>query len=761
VRIPPSLRRVRLGTILALLLLVTLVPLGLFAGWLVYNSWLQQQAVVNEQNVQRARAASVAIDQEVQSTIAALNALAILVPIDPLDLKPFHDAAASMLEVNRGWQAVRLVEPNANVVVNTAVPFGQPSKLVSDDWVRTVRSSKRPTVSAAARDPETGQLFISVAVPVIREGQLWYILSARIPTSEFSDILKRQQAPPDGVLALLDSDLTLIARTRSEDLYLGRKPTEDFIVALKSAPEGARRSRLLEGVPSFSSWSKSPLTGWTLALGLPAATVDGPILRSLLMLVTVGVSILGAGLILTIIVRWRIVRALVAAVAASRGVARGAPLPEWTSRITEFSDLADGLQDAATILDRRLAERDDAEQKRERVAGDLERALTREHSARRTAEMMSRAKDEFVATVSHELRTPLNAIFGWVAMMKMGALDAAGQAKALDVIDRNTRMQAQLIEDLLDMARVIRGTVRLEMHPIDLADVIESAADAVKPAADARKITIRIDARAGLATVSGDSARLQQVIWNLLSNSIKFSKAGAAVQITLKRDENDAEVSVEDTGAGIDPAFLPHVFDRFRQERSDVTREHSGLGLGLSLARHLVELHGGTVTAASGGKDRGSIFTVRLPLLGGAEQQKTSAERQLQSSEVPPNALQHLNILEVDDDVDARDLVAAVLRRAGAEVTTAASVQEALGLLEARTPDVVVTDIAMPHATGFDLVRHLRSDARWCEIPVIALTAYARAEDRAQALQLGFTAHLGKPFAPRALVALVAEVGRK
>lgn len=760
-RIPPPVRRVRLGTILALLLLVTLVPLGLFAGWLVFSSWQQQQAVVNEQNVQRARAASVAIDQEVQSTIAALKALANLTAIDPSNLMPFHDAAASMLEVNRAWQAVRLVEPNAHVLVDTAVPFGQPSKLVSDDWVRAVRSTMRPAVSSGARDPVTGQLFVSVAVPVTRDGHLSYVLSARILTSELREILRRQQAPPDGVLALLDSNLTLIARTRSEDIYLGRKPTDDFVAALKTSREGARRSRLLEGVPAYSAWSQSSLTGWTVGLGLPASGVDGPILRSLLMLVTVGVSILGAGLILTIIVRWRIVRALVSAVAASRGVARGTPLPEWTSRITEFNDLADGLRDAGTILERRLQERDEAEQKRERVAGDLERALTREHAARRTAEMMSRAKDEFVATVSHELRTPLNAIYGWVAMLRMGALDAAGQAKALEVIDRNTRVQAQLIDDLLDMARVIRGTVRLEMHPVDVATVIESAVDAMKPAADARRVTIGLEASPGVACVSGDASRLQQVFWNLLSNSIKFSEAGDEVHVALRQDADDAVVTVRDTGAGIDPAFLPHVFDRFRQEKSGVTREHAGLGLGLSLVRHLVELHGGTVTAESGGKSRGSTFTVRLPLIGAQAREESLADLESQAPDVLPNALEHLYILAVDDDPDARELVTAVLTRAGAEVTSVASVREAIASIDGRPPDVVITDIAMPHATGFDLVRELRADPRWSEIPIVALTAYARAEDRAQALALGLTAHMGKPFAPRALIALVAEVGRK
>jgi PAS domain S-box-containing protein len=897
-------RRIRLGTILALLLLVTIVPLGLFAGNLILTSRQQQQDLVNRQNVERARAVSVAVDREVQSTITALRALAALGRLDAADLRPFYDGATAILRLQPGWQAVRLVDPGARVLMNTGVPFGEPSALVNDDWVRAVRDTRRPAVSVLRRDPATGQYFVSIGVPVLENDQVRYALGARILASELSAVLQRQQAPAGGVVALMDAELTIMARTRAEDVYLGRKPSADFAVAIMSAPEGALRSRLLEGTPSFSAWSRSDLTGWTVGLGLPAAAVDGPILRSLALLVTVGILILGGGLLLAFLVRWRVVRTQVAAVAAARALARGEPTAPWGSRVTEFNDLAEGLRDAGAILEQRLKERDEAERERARAASELERALAREHAsrvagernearllvtlrsigdaviatdasgritmlnavaqtltgwsetdaigtsidtvfvtldertrrpnpaplariaatggghtlpskailvarggreipigdsaspiqtadgtllgivvvfrdttaerdaerqraaalereqtARRTAEALSRAKDEFVATVSHELRTPLNAIFGWVAMLRIGALDADGQAKALAVIERNTRVQAQLIEDLLDMARVIRGTVRLEMLPVDLAAVVESAVDAVKPAADARRVTVRVHVPRGVAYVSGDASRLQQIAMNLLSNAIKFSNTGGDVDVTLETQGDDALLRVRDTGAGIDPAFLPHVFERFRQEASDVTREHAGLGLGLSLVRHLVELHGGTVSAESTGKAQGSTFTVRLPLIGvPAEQQVTPDSAPAQ--EVVAPSLQDLYVLAVDDDPDARELVMTVLRQAGADVTVAPSVPDAISAIAARAPDVVIADIAMPRATGYDLVQQLRTTPSWCKIPVIALTAYARAEDRAEALSLGFTAHLGKPFSPRALVALVAEVGR-
>ncbi|HET7221227.1 MAG TPA: ATP-binding protein [Vicinamibacterales bacterium] len=908
-------RRVRLGTILVLLVLVTTVPLGLFAAHLIYTSWRQQNDQLNQQNEGRAHAIAAAIDREVQNTIAQLNIISSLEPIDAGDVRAFYDVAAKVVRQRSGWQSLRLVDPAATVVFDTALPYGSPATLVNDDWVKSIRDGHPFAVSTVRRDPASGSPFVSIGVPVIRGGRLRFILGARVLASEFSEILRRQTAPPGGVATLLDSDLTIMARTRAEDVYLLKRPTDQFAAAIRAAHAGTIRSTMLEGMRSYSAWHTSPVTGWTIGLGRPADDIDGPLWWSLGALIAVMMTLLGSGLVLAVLVSRRIVRAQVGAVATARALARGERAAPMGSTVAEFNDLAIGLRDAAAILDQRLRERDAAEAEHARAtetlaktAADLERALireqaaraagernearltvtlrsigdaviatdaqgrvtmvnpvaqaltgwpeadaigehidtvfetvdehtrrpnpspmarvlandaatpfsanavlmardgrdipigdscaamrsadgallgvvvvfrdvtsdrdaerqraaalAREQAARRTAETLSRAKDEFVATVSHELRTPLNAIYGWVAMLKMGSLDAAGQAKALDVIDRNTRVQAQLIEDLLDMARVIRGTVRLEMHPVDLAVALESALDAVKPAADARRVTMRVDAPRGIALVSGDSSRLQQIAWNLLSNSIKFSEAGDEVDVRLSTEDNDAVLRVHDTGTGIDPAFLPHVFDRFRQETSDVTREHAGLGLGLSLVRHLAELHGGTVTAESEGKDLGSTFTVRLPLIGaraGAAADFESADAAM-TQDVKPDALKDLQIVVVDDDPDARELIGTVLRQAGAEVRAAASVREAIELLETNRPDIVITDIAMPHATGFDLVKHMHEDPRWSEIPVIAVTAYARAEDRAQALALGFHAHVGKPFSPRALVAVAAELARR
>jgi PAS domain S-box-containing protein len=898
--------KIRFGTILALLVLVTVVPLGLFAGRLILVLWQQQLDMVNRQSVERAHAIAITIDQEVQKTITALNVLATLERIEG-DFEDFYDAAARMVPAQPGWQSVQLLEPSSTVLLDTSVAFGQtPLPLDVGDLIKKIKATGGPAASPARKDPRTGQWTVRIGVPVTSGGRLRYVVCANVLTAEFSDVLRRQKTPPDSVLSLLDDNLTIMARSRSEEIYLGGRPTPDFEQAIRSSPEGSRRSQMLEGTPSYAAYSRSPMTGWTVGLGLPRETVDGPIRESLKSLVRVGGALLGSGIFLAFLVRRRVVRAQVAALDAARALARGETVAMPQSAVVEFDALANGLREAAAISEQRLRERDQAEQARGLAAENLERALAREHAARvagernearlsvtlqsigdaviatdadglvtvlnpvaqaltgwsegdaigspidkvfatldertrepranpltaldeggarsadallvaksgrelpigdsaapirtpdgtllgivvvfrdvtaernaerhrtsilereqaarQTAEALSRAKDEFVATVSHELRTPLNAIFGWVAMLKLGSLDADGRGKALDVIDRNTRLQAQLIEDLLDMARVIRGTVRLEMQPVDLAAVVDLAADTVKPAADVRRVRMTVHSPRGVALVSGDPSRLQQIVWNLLSNSIKFSAAGADVNVRLEQDGDDAVLRVRDTGIGIDQNFLPYVFERFRQESSDVTREHAGLGLGLSLVRHLVELHGGSVSAASEGKTKGAAFTVRLPLLGARAAPGAAtdqASETLTSEALYSTQLQGLGMLLVDDDPEARELLAVVFGQAGARVSAAGSVNEAIAMVEAAAPDIVLTDIAMPHATGFDLLRELRGDPRWAGIPVIAVTAYARSEDRVQALSAGFNAHVAKPLSPRALVAMVAELARR
>jgi len=375
-------------------------------------------------------------------------------------------------------------------------------------------------------------------------------------------------------------------------------------------------------------------------------------------------------------------------------------------------------------------------------------------------------KDEFLGMVSHELRTPLNAILGWARMLGSSALPPDRVRHGIATIERNAAALTDIIDDLLDVSRIVAGTLQLTPQPIDLAVVAQSALETVRPLATARKVRVTFSPDPHpVETVNGDAGRLEQVIWNLLANAIKFTPVGGSVDLVIASSHGHMEVRVADTGQGISPAFLPHVFERFRQAEGATTRRHTGLGLGLAIVRQIVELHGGTVQAASQGEGRGATFTVRLPISSGEPAAEAAPpERRPRASTVTPmpalSRLDALRILVVDDNTDGRALTSLVLTQAGADVRAAASVREALQMLEAERPDVLVSDIGLPDEDGLGLIRHIRQAEAECGgfIPAVALTGYARAEDRDRSLTAGFQAHVSKPVDPAELAAAIATL---
>jgi signal transduction histidine kinase/CheY-like chemotaxis protein len=403
----------------------------------------------------------------------------------------------------------------------------------------------------------------------------------------------------------------------------------------------------------------------------------------------------------------------------------------------------------------------------ERKRAELERSqlLARECEARTEAEAASRGKDEFLATVSHELRTPLNAMLGWARLLTSGTLPEAARGKALQSIERNALAQAQLVEDLLDVSRIVSGKLRLDLHEVDFPRVVEAAVDSVRPAMEAREIRFQPAIDPSASQVMGDPNRLQQVIWNLLSNAIKFTPRGGHVQLIVARVKSHIELSVSDTGLGIEPAFLPFLFQRFYQADGTSTRNHGGLGLGLAICRHLVELHGGTIEALSEGLGQGATFKVQLPVLPvRATRDALVAHPALARPLVfePPPELQGLKVLIVDDQPDAREVLAAVMMHCGATAIEASSSSEGLGRVVAARPDVIISDIGMPEEDGYSFIRRVRELAADAggRTPAAALTAYARAEDRRQAMQAGFEMHVPKPVEPAELVTVVATLAR-
>ena len=411
-------------------------------------------------------------------------------------------------------------------------------------------------------------------------------------------------------------------------------------------------------------------------------------------------------------------------------------------------------------------------ERRKRVEESLRQAeeertelLERERVARTEAEEANRLKDEFLATLSHELRSPLNAIVAWSHILGEPGLDPATASRAVQAIDRNARAQIQLVADILDVSRIVTGKFHMSLGPVRLSDVIESAADTVRPAARARDIRLELAIDPAAGPVAGDASRLQQVIWNLLSNAMKFAPAGGRVQVRLEDAGSCIELSVTDDGPGIDPAFLPYVFDRFRQADSSSTRRHAGLGLGLAIVRHLVELHGGTVEARNRGDRSGAVLIVRLPRQQGASADSASADesaptnaREKQAQPAP--SLQDVSVLLVDDEEDTREAMAIGLGRHGARVATASSASEAMGALTRARPHVLVADIGMPGEDGYALLQKVRAlpAESGGATPAIALTGYANPQDRVDALRAGFQMHVSKPVTPAELAAAVASL---
>jgi signal transduction histidine kinase/CheY-like chemotaxis protein len=437
----------------------------------------------------------------------------------------------------------------------------------------------------------------------------------------------------------------------------------------------------------------------------------------------------------------------------------GHPEPGIFSERTERIVGAIAAQAAVAIDNTRLYEA------AQRAAEERKGLLESERLARAEAERNSRMKDEFLATLSHELRTPLSAILGWAQVLRRGTRDSADLQKGLQTIERNARVQAQLIEELLDMSRITSGKVLLEIEPLAPAVFIDAAVDTVRPAAEAKNIRIEKHYAPGTGLIAGDPARLQQVVWNLLSNAIKFTPRDGTVRIHARPAGANVQISVCDSGAGIAPEFIGHVFERFRQGDASTTRQHGGLGLGLAIVKHLIEQHGGTVRADSAGEQRGACFTVELP----AASEQLIAARSGRPPYSPPlplppdivlRDLSNVKVLVVDDEPDARELIQHVLSECSAKVTTAPNARAALAALRTVRPDVLLTDLGMADMDGFTLlakVRELGSSAGG-DVPAVALTAFARSEDRLRALEAGFAAHIAKPVEPSQLIATVAKV---
>jgi signal transduction histidine kinase len=754
-------------TVLALIVLAVAVPVGLFAGMLINHAWRQQGAVVDRQNMDTARAMLVAVDQEVQKTAGILGV------IGTVDL--FQQIAPTVISHQSGWLALFLLDTNgqrlASAAAGDAVDDAVLTLAPAVTLIRDVAASGRVGFSDLIERPDKKYVYLT-AVPNLRDGAVQSILVAEVSTQTLSDLLRRQHAPPNGVVTLLDRTPRIMARTRGEERFVGQRASKEFQDRAARMSEGAWRGVLLEGTPTYAAMSRSDITGWTIGLGLPAAEVDSLVQRSLLMLAGAGLLMVAIGLIAATLFGKVMIGALNDCASAAESLASEMPVVFRRSRISEVARVGSNLTAASSLQRQRLQEREVVEAARTEASRQLQTALAaeqaalvREHAAREEAETLSRAKDEFLATLSHELRTPLNAILGWSQMLRRGQVDGNARVRAMEIIERNARVQAQLVEDLLDLSRVVRGRVHLEMRDVKLGPIVEAVFDSVRPAADAKDITLSLDDRL-TDEVAGDAARLQQVFWNLLTNSTKFTDKGGHIEARLFRDGSEAIVQIVDDGRGISRELLPHVFERFRQGSNDTVDGRGGLGIGLSLVRHLTELHGGTVSAESAGEGQGATFTVRLPILGPRAVAGAATDASDAAGQDGALPLDGLRVLVVENEQDSRDLIGMTLTQAGGNPTLCASVDEAMSVIDGRSADgdgrglvfdAIITDVGIPGNNGYELLRHVRGTPKLSAIPIVALSARARREDEESAVGVRFDAYLEKPIDSQALTNAVAN----
>ena len=576
----------KIRTYLLVFALAMLLPMIAFSAIAVIAFDRQQRAAVERGGVETARALVNAVDRELSASLTTLQTLATARSLERGDLAMFQEDARRVLARQRSWITITLFAPTGRRVMDLATPASTAlTDPVEPESFQTVLRTARPAIGRITAGPRGRQAF-AVRVPVVRDGAVVSVLTGVIEPAAIAQILTTQHIPTDWVGTVFDSTRTVVARTRGIEEFIGRSVSPEFARLLSTNQEGWAITHTLEGAPVYTAYSRSPVTGWGVGLGIPPATIDGPLRRSLWAVAGGGVGFLVAAVVLSLLVGQRIARPVAALSSAVGAFGRRQTAPPPAAR--------KGPQEVAA------------------VARAFDEALQSAQSARAEAETANRAKDEFLALLSHELRTPLNAVYGWARILRTTTLEPARIERALDAIERNAAAQVRLIEDLLDISRIVTGKMRLELRPVKLPAVVEAALDSVRPAAEAKGIRLEsvIDPDAG---VLGDPDRLQQIVWNLASNAIKFTPSRGRVTIDVRRVGGSVEIVVSDTGRGIDPAVLPHVFDRFRQGDSTSTRSHGGLGLGLALVRHLTELHGGQVSASSPGGNQGATFVVTLP----------------------------------------------------------------------------------------------------------------------------------------------------
>ncbi|OKH46982.1 hypothetical protein NIES2101_24360 [Calothrix sp. HK-06] len=735
---------------LVLLVVGSLLPVALFAIFVVHKLSAEARTASEHRMLLAARDLSQDVEREVSTTARTLQSLAASEQLDKGNLKAFHAEVRRAAMTQPTWLTVILLTPNGHQVVNTSRPFGVPLPKVNEpESLQHVVETRQTTLGYLARGRLGESWAFPVRVPVMRGGELRYVLTAVITPEALASVIKTQ-TPTDGewTRTVVDGRGVVVARTRAPERFVGQRGTKSFLQRIAQTTEGVYRETTLDKVQVYVAFSQISFSGWKTAVAVPVEVLESPARRAMYLVVGSGIVLfLVSGVGAVILSQW-ISHSIASAALAAEALAKGEYISISPSSIKEVALLDKSLKFSAELLSQRERERNEN--------------LAQVEAAREAAEEASRLKDEFLITVSHELRTPLNAILGWSQLLSSKQLKEDKIQHGLKTIERNAKAQAQLVDDLLDTSRIITGKLRLKPQLLNPDAVLTSVVDSVRHTAETKGINLELQLATDTKPIIADENRIGQVISNLLSNAIKFTPQGGQIKVDLRQVSEQVEIVVSDTGVGIKADFLPHVFDRFRQADGSTTREFGGLGLGLAIVRHLVELHGGTVQVSSDGEGKGAAFTIRLPLATNQEKTNPLLTKSIDRKSSPQknHSLTGARVLVVDDELDARDLLKTVLTQCGAEVRAYSSTTEALTEVTTWKPSVILSDISMPQGDGYDFIRKVRE---WeiragVKIPAAAVTAFTRDEDRVKAITSGYQMHIPKPIEPTELVAAVSSL---
>jgi signal transduction histidine kinase/ActR/RegA family two-component response regulator len=722
---PSPVRTFSLRTHLLFLVIATALPVMLVGAVLVSRVMRDNRVEAERRLLEAARAGAAVVDAELQGTVRALQGLAESDRLVDAELAEFRGQAERVMATQPTWAAVSLTTLDRHQIVNTRRPIGDPLPEVTDlDSFDRAVLTRAPAIGTLHVGKITQELGFLVRVPVLRDGQVVYVLSTWITSQGFSSVLRRQALFPDEwARGVVDTNGVVVARSRDPERYVGQKGTPAFLARYDTTPEGVYRDIALDGTPVYGAYSQAPISRWIAGVGVPAPVVDAAFNQSMVALAAMTLLLLSIGGGGTYLLSRQISRDISQAAEDADAMSLGLEPSPVSSHITELQRLQDGLVRSHALIETRQRERD------EQVA--------RADAARAEAEAADRAKDEFLALLGHELRNPLAPALTAVHLMKQRGENGHER----EVIERQIRHMARLVDDLLDVSRLRRGAIELRREPFDVAEAVSRAVEMTSPIFTDKHHELVIEVPQGLI-VDGDRIRIAQVISNLLSNAAKYTEPHGRVVLEARQDYGEIVLECRDNGSGIAPELLPRVFDLFVQGDRGLDRRQGGLGLGLAVARMLVDRHGGTIEVSSAGSKQGSTFVVRLPA---APSSATRPGVELPLSAASSTRAGAGRVLVVDDNHDALVMLLDAFKHAEIDAVGAETAKEAMDLATAIQPDVAVLDIGLPDINGFDLARSLRALPGGAWIRLIAVTGYGREQDKAAARAAGFDAFFAKP----------------